>query len=443
MDDILIKAAQLILSLSILVVLHEFGHFLPAKLFGVKVEKFYLFFNPKFSLFKTKHGDTEYGIGWLPLGGYVKLSGMIDESMDKEQMSKPPEDHEFRAKPAWQRLIIMLGGVIVNLILGFLIYSAILFVWGDDYLSAKDVKYGVHVSETAKQAGFKDGDKIIALDGNPVPEHYTYEKITQDILLNGDVNRITVVNSGEERVIELSEGFALKVVGAREKGIFSPRVPFIADTVLPKTPAKEAGIMKGDQLLTLNGDSVKYFQDFVNKVQSLKGETILLGVERDGSFTELEVTVSDEGKIGVGNKHPGEYFSFTSKEYGFFEAVPAGFFKAGETMKMYIDQFKLVFSKEGASQVGGFGTIGNLFPSTWNWQVFWSMTAFLSLILAIMNILPIPALDGGHVMFLLYEIISGRKPGEKFMEYAQITGMVLLLALLLWANGNDVIRMFE
>lgn len=443
MEDILIKAAQLILSLSILVVLHEFGHFLPAKLFGVRVEKFYLFFDPKFSLFKTKHGDTEYGIGWLPLGGYVKLSGMIDESMDKEQMSKPAEPHEFRSKPAWQRLIIMLGGVIVNLILGFVIYSGILYVWGKSYLSVEAAGYGVHVSETAKEAGFRDGDRVIALNSDNIPTEYTYEKVTQELLLNDDIKEVTVTNNGETRQISLPDDFARRVVGAREAGMFSPRVPFIADTVLQNSPAREAGFQKGDRFITVNGDSALYFQDFVKAVSGRPGEEITVGVERNNQYTTLAVTVSEEGTIGVGNMPPSHYFEFTRKQYGFFEAIPAGFTEAMNTMKMYIDQFKLVFTKEGASQIGGFGTIGNLFPSTWNWQMFWSMTAFLSLILAIMNILPIPALDGGHVMFLLYEIISGRKPGEKFMEYAQITGMVLLLALLLWANGNDVLRAFE
>lgn len=439
----MIKAAQLILSLSILVVLHEFGHFLPAKLFGVRVEKFYLFFDPKFSLFKTKQGDTEYGVGWLPLGGYVKLSGMIDESMDKEQLSKPAEAHEFRAKPAWQRLIIMLGGVVVNLILGFLIYSAILFVWGKSYLSAADAKYGVHVSQTAGEAGFKDGDQIIALNGENIAPEYTYTKITQEILLNDGLKEVSVLNNGKERTISLPEDFALRVVGARESGMFAPRVPFIADTVLKDSPALEAGIKKGDRFITVNGDTTLYFQDFVKVVNSSPNETVTIGVNRDGNYREIDVRVSQEGTIGVGNKSPSQYFEFTRKEYGFFEAIPAGFHEAAGTITMYIDQFKLVFTKEGASQLGGFGTIGNLFPSTWNWQMFWSMTAFLSLILAIMNILPIPALDGGHVMFLLYEIISGRKPGEKFMEYAQITGMVILLGLLLWANGNDIFRAFQ
>lgn len=439
----MIKAAQLILSLSILVVLHEFGHFLPAKFFGVRVEKFYLFFDPKFSLFKTKHGDTEYGVGWLPLGGYVKLSGMIDESMDKEQMSKPAEPHEFRAKPAWQRLIIMLGGVVVNLILGFLIYSAILFVWGKSYLSAGEAKYGVHISETAGEAGFKEGDQIVALNGKSIAPEYTYEKITQELLLNDDLKEVSVINNGRERKISLPDDFARRVVGARETSMFAPRVPFVADTVLKDSPALEAGIQKGDRFVTVNGDTTLYFQDFVKVVKSRPGEAVTIGVEREGAYKQFEVIVSEEGTIGVGNTPPSNYFEFTRKSYTLLEAIPAGFNEATATMKMYIDQFKLVFTKEGASQLGGFGTIGNLFPSTWNWQMFWSMTAFLSLILAIMNILPIPALDGGHVMFLLYEIISGRKPGEKFMEYAQITGMVILLALLLWANGNDIFRAFQ
>ncbi len=443
MEEILIKAAQLILSLSILVVLHEAGHFIPAKLFGVRVEKFYLFFDAWFSLFKVKKGDTEYGIGWLPLGGYVKLSGMIDESMDKEQMAKPAQPWEFRSKPAWQRLIIMLGGVTVNLILGMIIYAGVLWTWGENYIAAKDVTYGVHVSKTAETIGFKDGDQIIAFDGSAIPEDYTYGMISKDLLLNTEINQVTVVNNGQERVVTIPSDFGQQVLANNEKQIFAERVPFIADTILPKSGAEEAGLQKGDQIIGVNGKNAAYFSEFVKAVQEVKGETVQIRVKRNGETLELPTKVSEEGKIGVGNQSPLVYFNITKKEYGFFEAIPAGISKAGSTIKGYVDQFSLVFTKEGITQLGGFGAIGSMFPSTWDWHSFWSLTAFLSLVLAFMNVLPIPALDGGHVMFLMYEIIAGKKPGERFMETAQMAGMLLLLSFLLFANGNDILRLFN
>ncbi len=443
MEDILIKAAQLILSLSILVILHEFGHFIPAKLFGVRVEKFYLFFNPWFSLFKKKIGDTEYGVGWIPLGGYVKLAGMIDESMDKEQLQKPPEPWEFRSKPAWQRLIIMVGGVFVNLILGIFIYSMMLYVWGENYLAVKDVKYGVHVSGYLKTIGFEDGDKIIAINDDPVPDDYTYSDVTKDLLLESDVHYVEVVRNGEKIMVNIPEDFGQKILASGEKDLFIERIPFIADTILPGSPAEKAGIRKGDKFLAVNGEPAEYFFDFVREVSKYKGDTVNITLMRDGEEMVIPTGVSALGKIGVGNKPLTEYFHLTKKKYGFFESLPAGVRKAYATIESYVKQFKLVFTKEGVSQVGGFGAIGNMFPSTWNWQMFWSLTAFLSLVLAFMNILPIPALDGGYVLFLLYEMISGRKPSEKFMEYAVLTGIVLLLALLILANGNDVIRLFS
>jgi len=409
MEDILIKAAQLILSLSILVVLHEAGHFLPAKLFGIRVEKFYLFFNPGFSLFKVKKGDTEYGVGWLPLGGYVKLSGMIDESMDKEQMEKPAEPWEFRSKPAWQRLIVMLGGVTVNLILGMLIYAGVLFTWGKTYIAAKDVKYGVHVmSSAAKEAGFQDGDRITKLNGEPIPSDFTYGTISKELLLNPDISEVTVVNGDVERVVYMPVDFGQKVLASGEKIIFSERVPFIADTILPGSGAAEAQMQKGDRLIAVNGEPAAYFIDFVKSIQPLKDEVATITVLRDGNQLDLQAKVNEQGKIGVGNQSPTVYFDITMKEYGFFEAMPAGVNEAGRTIKSYIDQFSLVFTKEGISQLGGFGAIGGMFPSTWDWHAFWNLTAFLSLVLAFMNVLPIPALDGGHVMFLLYEMISVR-----------------------------------
>ena len=443
MEDILIKAAQLILSLSILVVLHEAGHFLPAKLFGIRVEKFYLFFNPGFSLFKIKRGETEYGVGWLPLGGYVKLSGMIDESMDKEQMEKPAEPWEFRSKPAWQRLIVMLGGVTVNLILGMLIYAGVLFTWGKTYIAAKDVTYGVHVGSAAEEAGFQDGDRITRLNGEPIPSEFTYSMISKELLLNPEISEVTVSNNGTERTIYMPTDFGQMVLASGEKVIFTERVPFIADTILPGSGADEAQMQKGDRLVAVNGESTPYFIDFVKSIQPLKDEMATITVLRDGQKLDLEAKVNEQGKIGVGNQSLTEYFDITTRQYGFFEAIPAGVNEAGRTIKSYIDQFSLVFTKEGISQLGGFGAIGGMFPSVWDWHAFWNLTAFLSLVLAFMNVLPIPALDGGHVMFLLYEMISGRKPGEKFLEYAQMAGMLLLFSLLIFANGNDIFRLFK
>ncbi len=442
MEEIFIKAAQLILSLSILVILHEFGHFLPAKLFGVRVEKFYLFFDPWFSLFKFKKGDTEYGVGWIPLGGYVKLSGMIDESMDTEQLAQEPQDFEFRSKPAWQRLIVMIGGVTVNVLLGIFIYSMILFTWGKAYLPANEAIYGVDVTPYLTEIGFENGDRITALNNNPIPDDYTYSTIYQELMLDDNIKSISIIRQGTEQTINLPSDFKAQMltVGKKEGAPFMERVPFIADTILPKSNAGVAGILKGDAFQTVAGEPAAYFSDFVKQVGKHRGETVNITVLRNDEMVTLPVEISENGKIGVGNKDVKSFFNVKIKSYTFFESVPAGINEASETVVNYVRQFKLVFTKEGIGQVGGFGAIGNLFPGTWNWQIFWRLTAFLSMVLAFMNILPIPALDGGHVLFLVYEMISGKPPGEKFMEYAQMAGMLLLLGLMLLANGNDLIR---
>lgn len=442
MEGVIIQAAQLILSLSILVILHEFGHFLPARLFGIRVEKFYLFFNPKFSLFKFKKGETEYGVGWLPLGGYVKLSGMMDESMDKEQLKEEPKPWEFRSKPAWQRLIVMVGGVVVNLLLGMFIYAMILFTWGQQYLPAKNAKFGVHVAEVAEEVGFKDGDMISKINGESFPDNYSYPFIQKELLLNDEIKNVTVVNNGVERVVNIPGDFAQRVVGSGTKGIFFERVPFVIDTVLAGTPASKAGFKRGDKIVKIDGADANYFYDFVKGVKDKAGKEVKVGVLRDGVEMTLPVTVAEDGKIGVGNTSPTVYFDYVTKEYSLGASIPAGVNYAIDRIKDYVSQFGLVFTKEGASQIGGFGAIGSMFTKAWNWHNFWNMTAFISLILAFMNILPIPALDGGHVMFLLYEMISGRKPGDKFMEYAQITGFVILMSLMVFANGNDIFKLF-
>tara|TARA_R110002050_G_scaffold149463_1_gene276033 strand:- start:70689 stop:72038 length:1350 start_codon:yes stop_codon:yes gene_type:complete len=438
MEDFLIKALGLIMSLSILVILHEFGHFLPAKLFGVRVEKFYLFFDPWISLFKFKKGDTEYGIGWVPLGGYVKLSGMIDESMDTEQLAQEPQPWEFRTKPAWQRLIIMVGGVVVNVLLGILIYSMILFTWGKAYLPANEAVYGVEVSPYMTEIGFQNGDQIVSIDGITISDEMTYHDIFLEMMLDDNIKTVDINRNGENVHVNLPADFKSEVLTRKERTPFAERVPFIADTILEGSNALIAGIKKGDEFQEVNGQPAKYFNDFVKAVGDNKGETVEISVLRNEELITLPVLVSENGKIGVGNKSPLDYFKFNTKTYTFFGSIPAGYQEAENTLVNYVRQMKLVFTKEGASQIGGFGTIGNLFPSTWNWQRFWGLTAFLSMVLAFMNILPIPALDGGHVMFLIYEMITGKEPGEKFMEYAQMTGIILLVGLMLFANGNDL-----
>lgn len=436
---ILTKALQLILSLSILVLLHEFGHFFFAKIFKTRVEKFYLFFDPWFSLFKFKKGDTEYGIGWLPLGGYVKISGMIDESMDVEAMKQPAQPHEFRSKPAWQRLLIMLGGVLVNFILAMVIYAGILFVWGSDYLPTQNMKYGIVADSLAMDAGFKSGDHIVAVDGKPIEN---FADVTLTILLNQS-KTVTVKRDSQVVDLNLSPDLVGKLM--RQKGFLSVRVPFIVNDFAKESPAKTAGIQVGDRIIAVNGDSTLFFDQFRTKILQLKNQEATLTIDRAGKTEQVKLIVPETGLIGVvAEMNLAKYFELKHISYGFFEAIPAGISKGSQMVVDYVKQLKLIFSPKtkGYEQLGSFLTIGSIFPSTWDWQAFWSLTAFLSVILAIMNILPIPALDGGHVMFLLYEIITGRKPGDKFMEYAQITGMVILIGLMVFANFNDVMRFF-
>jgi regulator of sigma E protease len=434
--EILIKGAQLILSLSILVVLHELGHFLPARYFGTRVEKFYLFFDPWFSLWKKQWRGTEFGIGWIPFGGYVKISGMIDESMDKAQLSKPAEPWEFRSKPAWQRLIIMVGGVTVNLLLGMLIYIGILFTWGRDYLPLSEVKYGVHVSEVMQRQGLQDGDRILAVEG-AAPR--TLEEVGKTILIDG-ARTLTVDRMGATTTVVLPPNVQDSILASGEKTLFSPRVPFTVDTVMADGPAAGAGMRKGDKLVAVNDVTAKYYADVRKELERWKGRQAKVTVERDGAVTDLMLTVRDDGTIGIGNQVPTAYFQFAHEEFGLLAAIPAGIRYGWETLGGYVRSLKLVFSRTGASQIGGFGAIGGLFSPTWDWQVFWNMTAFLSIILAFMNILPIPALDGGHVIFLLYEMITGRAPNQRVLEVAQMIGMVLLLGLILFANGNDLFK---
>jgi regulator of sigma E protease len=438
---ILIKVAQLLLSLSILVIFHEFGHFLAARIFKTRVEKFYLFFDPWFSLFKFKKGDTEYGIGWLPLGGYVKISGMIDESMDKEAMKLPAQPYEFRAKPSWQRLIIMLGGVTVNVLLAIGIYVVMLSWWGEQYLPNAEVKYGITVDTLGQQLGLRNGDKILTLDNKPVEDFF---RIPATIILE-NVQTIQVERNNQPVEVVIPRQLISEIVKHKSPDFISVRIPFEAADFAPGSGAKSAGMKVGDKIIGINGQTTLYFDEFKAAVQKHKNETANVNVLRGSDTVVLAVKVSDRGLIGVAPKTPAGYFTFKEYHYNILQAIPAGTVKAYEKTADYLKSLKLLFNPEvkAYESVGGFITIGSIFPSVWDWESFWSLTAFLSLMLAVLNILPIPALDGGHVMFLLYEIITGRKPSDKFMEYAQITGMVLLFALLIFANGNDIVKLFR
>lgn len=438
--DILIQAAQLILSLSILVILHELGHFIPAKLFKTRVEKFYLFFDPWFSLFKFKKGDTEYGVGWLPLGGYVKISGMIDESMDKEQMKEEPKDWEFRSKPAWQRLIIMLGGVTVNVILGMAIYAMVLFVWGNEYLPNSSLKYGIYADSTATEMGLKSGDKIISIGGKEVKK---FSDIQMNILLE-EKNTIQVNRNGAREEIKVSQETLAQII-KEKKPFIEPAYVTLVEQVMEGSNAEKAGLKKGDQVIRINGEKTPFFQDVVKTLGKHKEQEIKLTVLRDGAEMELNATVTKNGTLGFGVQPITQQLAVETEKYGMFESIPAGVNKAYDSFDNYIKQMKLIFKPETEAykSLGGFITIGSAFSTQWDWERFWNFTAFLSIILAIMNILPIPALDGGHVMFLVYEIITGRKPHDKVMEYAQVAGIIILLALMVLANGNDILRLFQ
>ena len=438
--EILIKAAQLILSLSILVILHELGHFIPAKYFKTRVEKFYLFFDPWFSLFKTKRGDTEYGIGWLPLGGYVKISGMIDESMDKEQMAKPPEPWEFRSKPAWQRLIIMLGGVTVNVILAIFIYICILAYWGEEYLPTQSLKYGISCDSTALQMGLQNGDKILAVDHKKVEN---FNKIPAEILFN-QATSVTVERDGQTLDLPIPVGFTSALIKSKGSFIF-PRQPIEVEDFPASSVAQKAGIKKGDKIIGIDSLQTPYLDQFRAELVKHKNQAISVKLIRDGAEMAVTVTVPEEGLLGFSLKSIDNYLEYKKIDYTLLEAIPAGASKAYHTLDDYIKQFKLIFSPETKAykSLGGFITIGSIFSPVWDWERFWNLTAFLSIMLAFINLLPIPALDGGHVMFLLWEVITRRKPNEKFMEYAQTAGMIILLALMLFANGNDIVKLFQ
>jgi len=434
MEVFLIKALQLILSLAILVVLHELGHFIPAKIFKTRVEKFYLFFDVKFSLFKKKIGETVYGIGWLPLGGYVKIAGMIDESFDKEQMSKPPQPWEFRSKPTWQRLIIMLGGVTVNLIVGFALYMMILFVWGKDYVPQENIPDGFDPSPVALEIGFEQGDRLIDVDGKPLENVL---EINRNLFLR-PVEYVTVSRSdGNIDKINIPEGFGNKMFISGQYRPLTPLVSATIDSVFG-SPAIDAGINSGDKIIKVNSDDINTWQEFISWIENNDDNLINVTLQRENSIYETPIERNDDGTIGVSLSTTG--IEVVHRDLSLTESIVEGFDYGYWTLYDYVSQFQFVFTKEGASQLGGFGTIGSLFPAKWDWRNFWSTTALISIILAFMNVLPIPALDGGHVMFLCYEMVTGRKPSDKFLEYAQVIGFFLLIALVLYANGNDLFR---
>ncbi len=451
MEIFLIKALQLILSLSILVFLHEGGHFFFSKLFGVRVEKFYIFFDWKFSLFKSKpkNSDTEYGIGWIPLGGYCKIAGMIDESFDTEQMKKPAEPWEFRSKPAWQRLLIMIGGVLVNFLLALFIYSMILFYWGESYIPVKNMTLGMKFNQEAKSYGFQDGDILVGTETKAFKEFSG--NLYRDI---SEAHRVDIIRDGKPMSIALPGDLNLLNMIKADPAFVRPIIPAAVDSVLPGSPAAKIGMQKGDKILAMNGkpvDSYNTFSDLLahradmlaaaaSPADSLKARTVMLVYGTDAKADTAKVVLTPDLKLGFMVKTLPALYEPVKVEYGFFESFPAGIKYGWDVLASYVGDMKYVFTAEGAKSVGGFGAIGNLFPAAWDWHIFWQMTAFLSIILAFMNILPIPALDGGHVLFLLYEIITRRKPSEDFMIKAEYVGFGLLLLLLVFANLNDILR---
>ena len=445
MTPIVIKTIQFFLSLSLLIVLHELGHFIPAKLFKTRVEKFYLFFDVKFSLFKKKIGETVYGIGWLPLGGYVKISGMIDESMDKEQMQQEPKPWEFRSKPAWQRLIIMLGGVTVNFILAVVIFIGLVFTYGEQYIANDSLKDGIWVMEKSlgDELGIQTGDKILSIDGKKVE---ALQQVLPEMVYG---ETYTIERDGQVIEKGIPVDFIETLSEDKEKARFIYyRVPFVISAVPKKSPNVDSGLQKGDAVVEMAGRPVEYKDQVIPILEANKGGMVPVKVKRNGELVDLTLKVSEEAALGVAlGMTPEEYkeagyLEQKTLKYSFLESIPAGWNKGVKTLSDYIKGMKKIFNPDTGAykEVGGFAAIGGMFPDTWNWPAFWATTAFISIILAFMNILPIPALDGGHVMFLLYEMVTGRKPSDKFLEYAQMIGFFILIALLLFANGNDLYK---
>ena len=451
MEVFLIRVLQLVLALSILVFLHEGGHFFFAKLFGVRVEKFYIFFDWKFSLFKfkPKKSDTEYGIGWIPLGGYCKIAGMIDESFDTEQMKQPEQPWEFRTKPAWQRLLIMIGGVLVNFLLALFIYSQILFWWGDTYIPVKDMTLGMKFNQEAKSYGFKDGDILLGTD------QASFKDVSADLYRQiSEAHRVDIIRDGKHMSIQLPGELNLLGMLKAEPAFVRPLLPAEVDSVLPGTPAEKMGLKAGDRIMAFEGQPVDSYNEFINLLgrrqdmlmvaesegDSMKARTVTIVYGNEARQDTSTVMLTPDLKLGFVVKGIADLYKPVTTEYGFLESIPAGIKYGWHVLASYVDDLKYVFTAEGAKSLGGFGAIGSLFPPMWDWYMFWKMTAFLSIILAFMNILPIPALDGGHVLFLLYEMITRRKPSENFMIKAEYIGFGILILLMVVANLNDILR---
>ena len=492
METFLIKAAQLVFALSILVFVHELGHFGFARLFKVRVNKFYLFFNPNFSIFRAKkingkwqfrffaknlpdhmrqavdefgiprtdkkgkpimepaplselddndwrkHPETtEWGIGWVPLGGYCAIDGMADETTDASMLSTEVKPWEFRAKPAWQRMFIIAGGVLMNFITAAIIYAMMLYTWGEEYIPMENAYLGYDYCQTALNNGFQNGDRILTINGEPIT---TEKDFINKVVIEGKCN-INVLRNDEEVNIILPDNFGEQILKANEKGLLQLRFPFVIGQVATDTPAQTAGLQVNDSIIGINDKHLVAYSEIIKELDSLKGKTININFVRNDSIITLPLTLTEDGKMGVQIKNPNEYFATKKIKYTFLQSFPAGIAKGWEGLVNYVKQFRLVFTKAGAQSVGGFVSIGSIFPSTWSWELFWSLTAFLSLALAFMNFLPIPVLDGGYFLMLIYEMITGRKPSDKFMEIASNIGMFLLLALLIFANGNDIIKL--
>lgn len=440
--DILLKVLQVIFALSILILVHEFGHFFFARLFKIRVEKFYLFFDAWFSIakYKPKNSDTEYGIGWLPLGGYCKISGMIDESMDKEAMKEEPKPWEFRSKPAWQRFFVMFGGVFFNFILAILIYSASLFTWGEQYLKNDSAIYGVQCNDLAKEIGFRNGDKIISFDGNKIEK---FQEI-QAVLARNQAKTAEVIRDGEKISVSINPIYIPAILNT--PGMFSLRIPFQLLAVSDSSKNLSANLMAGDKIVAIDSIPANIIQDIQELLLARKGSAITATIERNGQRFDRQLVVDEKGLIGVQmDGDLSKFFKITNSDYSVIEAIPAGFNKTISTVGNYLKELKLIFTPktEAYKSVGSFIAIGNIFPSSWDWQIFWNLTAWLSIMLAVVNLLPIPALDGGHILFLLYEIVTRRKPSDKVLEYAQVAGMLVLFAIMFLAFGNDIYRLFK
>lgn len=436
--EILIKIAQLFLAFTLIVGIHEFGHFISARLFGIRVEKFYIFFDPWFSLFKFRRGGTEYGLGWLPLGGYVKIAGMIDESMDKEQMKRPVQPDEFRAKPAWQRFIVMVAGVIMNVILAIAIFCGISYAWGESYFDNADARWGYDFSEAGHVLGFEDGDRFISIDGEPVGD---INGVVNSLLLTSEGRTVTVEREGREVTFDIPFEKLLDMRKAEGyKNLFSLRQPVIVDSTSDRAAA--SGLQAGDEITAADGTDVRgNFALFSGLLGERCDSTVRLTVLRDGAAVELTAAVDSDGKIGFTLANP---YQSRTRRYTLLQAIPAGFRRTGAMISSYWQQLKLIFQPKSKmyEELGGFIAIGSIFPSEWNWPDFWFKTAFLSVILAVMNIIPIPGLDGGHALFTLWEMVTGRRPSDKFLEVMQYIGLAIILLLLVYANGNDIYRFF-